>query len=266
VRVALAFLKRDFLIATSYRVAFALDIVYIFFIVPLFYFASRLFTDSNSAFLAPYGGNYFAFLLVGVAFLDYLALSLRTFNSSLRESQLMGTLEIVLLSPTALPKLLVYSSLWGYLFTSIRFFIFMILGLAFGLDFGRANIGAALLILSVAIPSFASFGILIASVTMLIKKGEVLTTVVSAFSLFIGGVLYPTSVLPEWLKTLSKFLPITHALEGMRQAVINGCPTEMIMGNVLVLVGFAAVLLPLGFFIFWWAVHWAKTVGTIAQY
>jgi ABC-2 type transport system permease protein len=64
----------------------------------MYFYFSRMVSGSPSAEIEQYGGSYFAFLLTGMAFLDYLGVSLQTFNQSLRDSQLMGTLEIMLLS------------------------------------------------------------------------------------------------------------------------------------------------------------------------
>lgn len=265
-KVIWAFIKRDFLIEISYKTAFFLHLLGIFIAVPMFYFTSQIFTGTDSKFLVRYGGNYFAFLLLGIAFVDYLGLSLRTFNNSIRESQLMGTLEIVLLSPTALPKLLIYSSLWGYLFTSSRFILYLLVGLIYGLNLGNANYSAALITLTLAIISFASFGILIASFTMVIKRGEIFNTLISAASIFLGGVIYPTEVLPKWLETFSKFLPITHALEGMRMALFNGYSIIEILPQILILLLFAVIFFPIGIIAFYAAVRWTKIIGTVEQY
>src|SRR5206468_2971532 len=87
VNVAGAFLKRDYLIATSYKADFLSQIVGILVTVPAIYFLSRMYGSGGAALAARYGGNPFSFLLLGIAFTDYQNLSLRTFNASLRESQ-----------------------------------------------------------------------------------------------------------------------------------------------------------------------------------
>ena len=168
-RLPFAFIKRDFLIATSYKTAFGGQMLGILASVPMYYFMGELFKGTGSGLLGEYDGDYFAFLLIGMAFLDYHAVSLHTFNQSLRESMLMGTLETVLLSPTTLARLLFYSSLWVYLFTTFRFCIYMLTGLVFGLDLGDANLLGGMAVLLLGIVCFASFGIMSASAIMVIK-------------------------------------------------------------------------------------------------
>lgn len=265
--VLASFVKRDFNIAMSYKIAFLVQIAGIFFAVPLFYFASTAVSGGEPLpVLRQYGGNLFAFVLIGVALVDFSTISLRTFSESLRESQLMGTLEIVLLSPIRLSELLVYSSIWGYLLTSLRFITYIVLGMAFGLQLGNANVPGAVLVLLLAIISFAAIGILVATVTLLIKRGEALNTLISAASVFLGGVIYPVSVLPSWLAILSKALPITYALAAMRMALLEGRPTVDLLSNIGVLLAFAVVLLPVSMFAFWAAVRITKVTGTLGQY
>ncbi|HWI12748.1 MAG TPA: hypothetical protein VNT02_00770 [Burkholderiales bacterium] len=103
-KTAWAFLKRDFILATSYKSAFLMQLGGIFLGVPFIFFISR-FLGAGNSLLAAYNNNYFAFLLIGVALTDYLTISLATFNNSLRENQMMGTLEIIMMSPTSVSTL-----------------------------------------------------------------------------------------------------------------------------------------------------------------
>ena len=262
----LSFLVRDIRIQLSYLTAFLFQMGGIVLAVPFFYFASQVFAGADIGSLDRYGGNFFAFVLLGVAFMDYLALSLRVYNESLRESQLMGTLEIVLLSPLRAWEILVYSSLWGYLFTTLRFVTYMLTGVVFGLDLGRIDLLATLVTMVVSVVAFASLGMLIASIVVIIKKGDGLTAVVNATSSFLGGVIYPVDVLPGPLQAAAQFLPITHALEAMRLAVLQGASVIDILPQLGRLALFAAVFVPIALACFRRAVSLNKTAGTLGHY
>ena len=260
------FLKRDTFINMSYRASFAFQILTIFTSVPLVYFIGKLVGGSEIDALTVYGGDYFAFLLVGVALIDYLSVSLTVFTVNIRESQMMGTLEIVLLSPTTVGQLLIYSSAWIYAFTTIRFMIYVGLGFVFGLRLEDANYGGAILILVLGIVCFASIGILAASLIMVIKRGETITGAIAYVSLALGGIVFPTSVMPGWLAGLAKLLPITHTSEGLRKALLSGATTAELGGQLIVLAVFVVVLVPAAFLSFSAAVRHAKAAGTLAQY
>jgi ABC-2 type transport system permease protein len=265
-RVAQAFLWRDFRIATSYRAAFLIQVVGIFATVPLFFFMGNMIDGANVKALQPYGGSYFGFLLIGVALLDFLAVSLGSFGNSLREGQLTGTLEVVLLSRTSLIEVLLYSSLWFFVWTSLRFALYLGVGALFDLDLGGADFGAAILILAVAILSFIPFGIFTASLIMLIKRGEGVNTLISGASLFFGGVLFPVASMPEWMQFVSHLLPFTYALEGMRQSIQSGKGIADLAQYFVALGAFAVVLLPLSWLTFARAVRRARFTGTLGQY
>ncbi|HEV8396825.1 MAG TPA: hypothetical protein VGQ37_21235, partial [Vicinamibacterales bacterium] len=79
-RAALAFIRRDFLIAASYRTAFAADLIGVLLKVITFYYIGAVFESGASRALAGFGHNYFAFLIIGLALTDFVATSLDTFS------------------------------------------------------------------------------------------------------------------------------------------------------------------------------------------
>jgi ABC-2 type transport system permease protein len=265
--VPTAFLKRDISLALSYRLSFILQIFGIFFSVASFYFLSRLFGSALVPQLEQYGGDYFSFVLIGLAFTGYLGLSLSSFASSIREGQTTGTLEIMLLSPTRLSSILLSSSLWPYLFTTINVVFYLIVGvLVFGFNVSQANFLTAIVVLILSIASFSGIGILSAATVLIIKKGDPIAWIFGGVSTLLSGVYYPISVLPDWLTPLSRILPMTYALDAMRLAMLKGYSLYEVRLDILVLSGFTLVLTPLAFFVFRSALKRAKREGSLIQY
>lgn len=261
-----AFLKRDFLIATSYRTAFVIQLASILLGVPFIFFISKFLGSSGGNTLREYDNNYFAFLLIGVALIDYLTVSLSTFNTSIRENQMMGTLEIIMLSPTTVTSLVLCSSLWGFCFTTLRFCLYVLGGLAFGMDIGNANIVSAAVVLLLSIVSFSAIGIVIASITLIIKRGESLNVAVSGLSVLLGGVVFPTRILPHWLQSLGQLTPFTHSLAAMRLAMLRGLQLTELLPHLTVLFVFAFVLAPASMALFRVALHHTKVQGSLSTY
>jgi ABC-2 type transport system permease protein len=265
--IATAFFKRDVSLAISYRLSFILQIGGILLNVASFYFLSRLFGSALVPQLAQYGGDYFSFVLIGLAFSGYLGLSLSSFASSIREGQMSGTLEIMLLSPTRLSAILLSSSLWPYLLTTIQVIVYLVLGaLVFGFSVSQANILTAVIVLLLSIASFSGFGILSAAIVLIIKKGDPIAWIFGGVSSLLSGVYYPISVLPDWLTPLSRILPMTYALDAMRLAMLKGYSLYEVRFDVLVLAGFALILTPLSFFAFRSALKRAKMEGSLIHY
>jgi len=64
-----------------------------------FYFIAKLFGRAATPYLESYGGDYFSFVLIGIAFSDYLGVGLTSFAGIIREGQMLGTLEAMLITP-----------------------------------------------------------------------------------------------------------------------------------------------------------------------
>ncbi len=266
-RKPLVFVWRDFINESSYKLAFVTQVVGIFFTTIVWFFLSNLFGNSVSPYLKKYGGNYFSFVLIGIAFTNYLEVSLRSFSRSIRGAQTLGTLEAMLVTQTNVRMIIFSSSLYSFIQTSFRVVVYMLCGVIFfGLRMDSANYPAAVLILIITIACFSSLGIISASFIMVFKKGNPLNWIFVNLSWLVGGVLYPVSVLPQWLEKVSYMLPITYSLEGMRMALIKGFTFHELLPNIIPLVGFTAVLLPLSMNVFKIAVNRAKMEGSLIQY
>ena len=266
-RLAWAFFKRDATIAVSYRASFIVQLLGNLLILGVFYYIGKTIGTHEIAALAPYGGNFLAFLLIGIALTDCVGVSLTIFANQIREGQLTGTLEATLMSPVRLPVILIYSSLWGYSFSAFRFLLYLVLGTVFyDVHMAKANILSALVIFLLTVLCFMGLGILWASVVMLVKRGEAILTTIGFLVVLLSGVLFPRTVLPGWLQQLAGLIPLTHALEGMRLALLRGYSLSDLAPITGMLAGFATVLLVVGLVCFNQAVRIAKHTGSLTQY
>ena len=266
-RLAATFLRRDFRNEASYRLAFLLQFVNIFFSIGMFYFLAQLVGPAALPYLNQYGGDYFAFVLIGIAFSGYFGVGLSSFAASLREAQTTGTLEAMLTTPTGLSAIILSSSLWDYLLTTLRVAIFLLIGgLFLEVDLSHGNLPVALLTLVLTVITFASFGIISASFIMVLKRGDPIAWLFNIVSTLLGGVYYPIEVLPGWLQFFSRLLPVTYALEAMRLSLLQGAGFQDLLPQLLPLFLFSLVLLPLSLLAFQVAVHRARIEGSLTHY
>lgn len=266
-RLVMAFLRRDWLNEISYRFSFVLQFFGVFFSVAVYHFVAELFGDAAAAFLAPYGGDYFSFVLIGIAFSGYFGVGLSGFSSSLRQAQTTGTLEAMLTTPTRVSTIIINSSLWDYAFTTLRVLIFLFVGAVFlDVDLSGGNYPAAFLILILTIIAFSGLGILAASFIMVLKRGDPVTWVLNALATLLGGVYYPITVLPDWLQILSRLIPVTYALRAMRLALLQGASFAALLPDILALALFGALFLPLSLVAFRYAVQRARIDGSLTHY
>jgi len=262
-----AFIKRGFVIMVSYKLNFALTLAAMVTQALSFYFIGTLFGSAVSSYLAPYGGNYTNFVIWGIAFQGFIVSSLTSFSGEIRREQLMGTLELVLLSPTRLITILFCSSVWNYLFASIYALATIVIAAAFlGLELVSANIVTAGLMLALTVLSTMGIGMISAGVILVTKVGDPIAWVFTTLTILLSGVYYPVGVLPQGLQSVSEALPLTHGLEGMRLALMSGAGLNVLIDKLAILLAFTLITWTLGYLVFYLSFRKARADGSLAQY
>jgi ABC-2 type transport system permease protein len=255
------------LVEFSYRFATLLQFLGVFLSIGVFYFISRLLGDAPHPSLEAYGGDYFSFVLIGIAFAGYFGVGLSSFSDSLRRAQTTGTLEAMLSSPTGVSTIILSASLWSYVLTTLRVGLYLLVGTALlGVDLGEGNYLAAVVVLALTILSFSGLGVLAASFIMVLKRGNPVTWAFGALSSLLGGVYYPIDVLPAWLQPLAYLLPVTYALRAMRLALLQGATFGQLAPDLLALALFSLILTPLSLLVFRQAVGRARRDGSLTHY
>ncbi|MGC9514317.1 ABC transporter permease [Methanocrinis sp.] len=190
-RKALSFVRRSYMLQMSYKFEFFLRLFFMFFNILTYYFVAKLIGTAGAKYLEPYGGDYFSFVLIGIAFSGYLMVSLRGFSESVRDEQMMGTLEAMLVTPTDASSIITLSTLSNFIFASFRVLLYLMIGVLLGVSLAGANTLAALIILSLTIVCFSSIGILSASFIMIFKRGDPINMLFMSTSELFGGGLLP---------------------------------------------------------------------------
>jgi ABC-2 type transport system permease protein len=262
-----AFFRRDLTISRSYPGAFVLEMTQALFGVATFYYLARFVESRELGQALPQGSNYFAFALVGFAFFDYLSVPLEAFESSLKEARQNGTLEALLVTQTSLPTILAGSSMYPFVSMALRTVVYLAWGMAlFQFPASAANWAGAAVVLLISILAFAGLGVLSASYLLLFKRGNPAKWVVVGVSGLVGGKMYPVSVLPDPLQLVARIIPVTYSLEGMRAALLGGASFAQLWPSLRALFVFAAILLPLSFATFAWALRRTRITGTLTHF
>jgi len=251
----------------SYKLAFLGEMAGIIFPLLTFFFVARLIDSSTIPALAPYGGEYFPFVLVGIAFSSYLMIALHSFTGIIATAQATGTLEALLSTQTSLPAILVSASLFPFLRGAINVLLYLAAGvLFFNVRFINPNIGGMLIVSVLTVVCFASIGIISASFIMVFKKGDPVMWLFSSASGLLGGVMYPVAIMPAWLQKIAQWIPLTHSLEGIRKSLLTGVSIGGLSREINILFILTLVLLPVSILLFSLAVKKAKKDGTLTQF
>ena len=181
--------------------------------------------------------------------------------------QLQGTLEAMLATPTPPWLVLAGVGLPDLLGAGLRAAAYLVLLplVAPGL-LGHAALGASFLTVALAFLAFGALGLAGAAFTLLWRRGNPLGLLVGGLSMIAGGVLYPASVLPPWLRAVGALLPVSPALAALRGAVLDGRGVMELAGPLARLALFAGLLAPLAAGLFAYALARARDDGSLSSY
>lgn len=263
----LAFIKKGFLIESSYKLNFAFNVCGVLLSLASYFFIDRLFGQRMVAHLETFGVTYFSYVLLAMAFNSYVGTGMGSLSAQLQSEQIQGTLEAVLLTPTRISTMVCAMTLWNILFATFDIAIYLLLGsLVFKISFASVNILSALTVVLLTIISFNSLGIIAASSVMVLKRGNLVSWIISSIEGLISGVYFPITILPGWLQMLAQLLPITHAIKAIELAVYRGYSLAQLGTEIYTLLLFCIILLPLSLAGFTYAMGKVRRDGSLGQY
>jgi ABC-2 type transport system permease protein len=260
-----AFIVRDFQLAISYRMEFFMRVLSILIVVTTLYFISRIFEGFGETRFAQWQ-NPLAAWLTGLAMLNYFMTGFSSLANAIRQEQMQGTLESVLLTPINVPTVIISSSAWDYVQATFYSSLYLFFGwLFFNVQYrGSFLLALSFLILTTLV--LACLGILSASFAMVFKRGDPFGVLLGAGSALFSGVFFPTQLLDSGFGKISRVLPPTYGIDGIRRVLIQGQGFSQVREPMATLLIFLAVLLPFSLWVFGRAVRRAKREGSLIQY
>ena len=266
-RLLWAFLRRNALIDTSYRVQLLLTVCSIVASVATFYFVAHLVDRSALPAGDAYGRDYFAFVLVGLACAQYSSVAVYGLAGALRQEQVQGTLEAMLAQPVRPIHLALGLPAWELCWALGQVGLYLGVGaLLFHCDLSRANWAGALGIFCASAVVFCALGMLSAACVLLFKRGNPIQWALNTAFVLLGGVYFPVTLLPEPLRLAARALPITHILHGLRRALLEGASLDALWPSLGVILLFGVCLLPLGLWAMAQALRQARRQGSLVAY
>jgi ABC-2 type transport system permease protein len=258
----LAILRRDAIVFVSYRGRFASQTLALVFNLALFFYLSHII--SISAFHS--SSAYFSYVVVGLAILQVLIATLGQAPTTLRQELVSGSFEPIVLSPLG--------PVWGtvglLLFPAVVSFVSAVLMLLFGvLLFGlqlKLTALAAIPVALVASVAFMPFGLLLCAATVAVKQVLSGAQFIVAGLALVGGLYFPISILPEWIRWTSEVQPLTPAADVLRHLLTGSALRQSLLEDIAKLVGFAAVGFPLALALLGRSIAYSRRRGTIIEY
>ena len=262
-----AFVRRDFLIAWSYRMSFVTDLVGLVGQALVFYFVSQLVDPSKLPTFEGTEVTYLEFATVGMLLGAFIHFGMQNVATAVRTEQLMGTLESLLVTPTAPSTLQLGSVAFVFLYIPVRIVLLVgVLALAFGLDFHASGVLPAVALLLVFMPFVWGLGVASAAAILTFKRGAGLVGMGTLALAFVSGLYFPIELLPGWLTEIAEHNPIALAVDGMRDALLGGAGWAEVAPQILVLAPLAIGALLVGLLAFRVALARERLLGSIGLY
>jgi ABC-2 type transport system permease protein len=255
--------QKDFRTAVSYRVGFVTSILATFWGLFAFRFISKL---VNSGQFSSNSTSYFKFTVVGLLFASILEPMAVGTSQSARNDQVQGTLEYLATQPVRRSYIGFSWSSFNLLQSFAVAIVVLLLTVLIGFDVSNVNVPVVVIVIPLTIVIFGAIGNMGACVVIVFQQGVPLVTGLLSIVGIISGTLFPISVFPPWLQVVAHLSPLTYALAALRSATLADQPHTSYVLDLVVLVGFAVVLLPISAFVLERSFRVAERRGSLSTF
>ena len=207
------------------------------------------------------------YLLIGAVVWAYLGIIFEFLTETVAWERWEGTIEYTFMAPLSRSMHLAGQGVFAIIYGLARaILLFAVVAFFFDLSMPNADFLAALVVIAIASVSFIGIGMM-TSVMPLIspEKGMQLGFIAQGMLLVVSGVYYPVEVLPQWMEWIAVISPATYALDGVRDAIINGAGLSTMWDEIWPLLVIGVVSIPLGLWVFARGERYAKRHGKLKR-
>jgi len=258
----MAFLKTEFIEEISYPMSFGFSLVRSVMPLLLSFFIGQLIRDERV------GSDYLTFVSIGLGVTAMLSGALAGFGGSMSRAFQRGTLETYLVEPVPWTVLPIAMNTWQLLLGLFNGAVIMFVGWLLGADFIAGNLLAFVGLVLLGLLATTAIGLISASVLMLTLKSQPILHVYGLAAGLLAGAVFSVSQLPPWLRIFSFLIPHTYVINGARTLLMTDPGTFEIPYStaVYVLLGFSAVMFPLGIWLFRRSLEFSRRMGMLSGY
>jgi ABC-type polysaccharide/polyol phosphate export permease len=253
--------RRDLTVYVSYRSRLVTQYVGVLFSLAIFFYISRL--VRVGPFPSPEA--YFAYAAVGVIILQVLQSALDV-PTSVRQELVAGTFERIAVSPFGPVASILSLFLFPIASAVLTMLVTLVLtAILFGIDPSWSRVPLAVPVAMIGAVALGAVALLFVALIVRYKQAPGAAYVLAAISL-VAGFYFPASLLPWWLGWASEVQPFTPAVDLLRHLLVGQALRNSAWLEMGKLVGFSAVLLPLGVAALSIAIERSRRRGTLTEY
>lgn len=250
----------------TYRMQTLLSIVGLLLgIVPL-YFVANAVQPIMAGSIAAEGGSAFGFLVIGLATFMLVSVAITALPQVTSDRIGSGVLEALLATPTSTAELFIGLNAFDLLFSALRASLLFAAAAVLGARFAPGALLPAAAILILIVTAHIPFGLIGAAMVIAFRNPGPLPKIIMMLSGLLGGVYYPTSVVPSWLQSVSEILPLSHGLRALRRVLLQHAPLSSVAPDLFALIVANVLLFLVAILAIGAALRYARIHGTLAQY
>jgi ABC-2 type transport system permease protein len=192
------------------------------------------------------GGSYFDFVAPGFIGLGVMMSGLTAVGVALAREREIGTLDGLLMAPISRISIILGKTVAQTVRNLLQGSLIIVLAiLVFGVHV-RGNPQLIALILILGTLSFLGIGIVATSIAKEQESAQFILGFLQFPMMFLSGVLFPVEQMPVPLQYVSKFLPLTYAVDALRKVMVLGVDVSGVIVELLLLVAISIVTIALG--------------------
>ena len=261
---------KEWKIELTYRVDFIRGMLEpLIFVFPYVLFAMALMGGRSSSVLEGLTGvsDGVTYTIIGYIFMGFLNTAVWGMGFALRKEQWYGTLESIFVMPVPrwvyVMGMALHSTVHQGLILSFQIAVVYVL---FGVILDVQGIFPVLILVALMLISLVGLGLMVSGLALIFKEGWIVSEVLYSLITIVTPIAYPLAVLPPLLQNLSRVMPTTYAITGIRHFLIAET-MEFTMWDAysrLIIIGVCWVVA--GLLIFYIVDRKVRREGTLAEY
>ena len=272
-----AMYTRHYYLWKRFKVSAAVGMISSFVAILSFFFLNYV-IQPDPQYFAEYGGDFFSFVLIGVAFFAYANVCLFAVRSVIAETYVNNWLEIIISSPIGFYNYLSVVITRALLSATVNILLYIavgvfLLGAAISLP---SNVFILLAVLILAILSLIGIGLISASTFLLFDvKGdsEPVNWFFTTFAGLVSGSFFPPEIYLDIFPPffyLSRIFPHTYALDAFRRllnpAMVQATDMPIVYDDIFMLLIFTIIFMIIGSYLFRKGLKKAEKDGNLAKW
>ncbi len=196
--------------------------------------------------------SYVDFIVPGILAMTLMTSGLMGLSLEFVNYREKGILRRIKVSPLPLSRFIGSELSAALVMALIQAAILLLVGwLVFKIHI-RGNPVYIVILVIIGAASFLALGFLISSLTRALKTAQMASNAIAFPMMFLSGVFFPLAILPSFLATIAKLLPLYYLGDALREVMIRGKDLMAVWPDIAVLVGMGLVCFLVSIKLFRW--------------